>query len=114
MQPPRGLSAAANHQIRCFERSRGLLPGHVAIALHRWAGWGRCRREDRGNYGWRFSPPFADDRALLEVLLATLRRPARRQLLSILKPLDDRFRALTANDPFAPKDAPWWQQRSEL
>jgi hypothetical protein len=111
---PSRLSASAKHQILSFERRHGLDRGHVAVALSRWAGWARCRRADRWRYGWQFSPPFADDRALLESLLTALRRPARRQLRSILAPIDDRYRAVTVHDPRTPADTPWWRRRTEL
>jgi hypothetical protein len=109
-----GVSSATIHQIADFERSRDAATGQVAEALHRWGAWGRCPRADRWRYGWQYSPPFADDRALLESALAALRGPAKRQFRSLLNPLDERFRARTVPDPSAAASAPWWRRRMEL
>ncbi|MEU0561389.1 hypothetical protein [Dactylosporangium sp. NPDC006015] len=111
---PTSLSTSTEHQIRDFERRHGLDSDQVARALLRWTGWARCPRPDRWRYGWQFSPPFADDRALLEALLAELRRPARRQLWPIVATLDARYRAVTVPDPFTPAYLPWWRRRTEL
>ena len=53
-------------------------------------------------------------RTLLERATWALRPRARRELRRELGPLDKRIIARTVNDPFAPRDLPWWKRRIEI
>jgi hypothetical protein len=108
----RGLSASTNRQIARFERSRGLDPGEVALAFHRWQLRSRRPRGAAGD-GVHEYPDTPTDHVhtLLEHAALALRTRARRDLRAAVEPLDDHVLSRTVNDPFAPADLPWWYRR---
>ncbi|MFI1458962.1 hypothetical protein [Streptomyces roseus] len=109
----RGLSPSASRQIAAFERQRGLHPGDVAHAFRAWSqALRRLGPHDElshgcGTTGWR----DMHARTMLEAVLHSMKRRARRELRVAVSPLDARYLAKTLNDPFAPPDLPWWKCR---
>ncbi|GGQ00209.1 hypothetical protein GCM10010187_14960 [Actinomadura coerulea] len=58
--------------------------------------------------------PCHDPREALDTLheiVAVLPPPSRRQVLGIVSPLAELYRARTLHDPSAPEDRPWWRRR---
>lgn len=111
-KPPaiRGLSVSANRQISDFERAHGLHPGMVARAFLHWG-----RRLPRRDLAPNCACDSGDHvRTLLENALRALRPQARREFRRQLAPLDERVLARTVNDPFAPRDLPWWKRRMRI
>ncbi|MCJ1681139.1 hypothetical protein MTF65_28060 [Streptomyces sp. APSN-46.1] len=112
----RGLSPSANREIAQFERRHALPQGEVAHAVHYWS------RPKRRPPSHLFDPYYADrhddwyqgdchPRTLIEHALRTLRKRARRRLLSLVAPHDARVLTGTLNNPFAPVHLPWWERR---
>jgi hypothetical protein len=112
------LSPSANRQIADFERAPGLHPGSVASAFRRWAKAGRCPRQDpaadHGHDDSDLRRGYFHVRTLLERAARALCPRACRELRRQLQSLDDRVIARTVNDPFAPRDLPWWKSRIEI
>lgn len=111
----RGLSASANRQIAVFERGHGLLAGEVAHAFRRWNADVRRPREDADRFYERDDTDLRNGdyhvRSLLEITLRALRPKARRELSAAIGPADERVLDRTLNNPFAPRDLPWWMRR---
>jgi len=58
--------------------------------------------------------PCHDPREALDTLheiAAVLSPTSRRQVLAIVSPLEERYRARTLHDPSTPEDWPWWRRR---
>jgi len=109
----RSLSASANRQIRDFERNNALYPGEIARAFGVWSCMPRRSSEEviyghgNGTTAWR----DMHCRTLLEAAIGSMRTKARRELSSLIEPLDALHIARTANDFLAPADLPWWRCR---
>lgn len=110
----RGLSTSTNRQIAQFERERRLSQGDIALAFLRWKQRAlRPRNAEEWRYGYA-DVPTGHIRTLLETALWNLRPRARRELRAALAPIDARVLRRTVNDPFAPRNLPWWQRRLEI
>lgn len=111
----RGLSASANRQIAVFERGHGLTAGEVAHAFRRWNANVRRPCENHDRFYDRGDTDLRDGdyhvRTLLEITLCALRHKARRELSIAIGPADERVLVRTLNNPFAPRDLPWWVRR---
>ena len=84
-------------------------PGEVALALKFWGE--AVRRPHHVHYrtgGWDFPHELRDR---LEDALRALPRKAGRELLELVRPLDEIYLANTVHDPFAARGDPWWHRR---
>lgn len=89
-----------------------LRPGEIAASLAAWRDAVLPGTLDRLAPAC-MCPECSGDapRRRLDRALAALPRWARPHLYALVLPLDRRFRALTAPDPHAPPDWPWWRRR---
>ncbi|MQY15147.1 hypothetical protein SRB5_53250 [Streptomyces sp. RB5] len=111
----RGLSTSAKRQIAVFEREHGLPAGEVAHAFRRWNANAKRPYEDVDRFYERDDTDLRINdyhvRTLLEITIHALRRRARRELSAAIGPADGRFLDRSLNNPFAPRDLPWWLRR---
>jgi GrpB-like predicted nucleotidyltransferase (UPF0157 family) len=104
----RGLPHASARLVGAVSRWEKF-PGEVAWAVKTWAD--AVRRPHYVHYrtgGWDFPYEFRDR---LQDALRALPRHAARELLDLVRPLDEIYLANTCNDPFAPRGDPWWRRR---
>ena len=104
----RGLPHASARLVGALNRSEQS-PGGVAWALKIWGD--AVRRPHHRHYrsqSWDF--PY-EVRASLEAAIRALPPRAARELLSLVRPLDEIYLANTSNDPYAPRGDPWWERR---
>ncbi|MFF4015212.1 hypothetical protein [Streptomyces sp. NPDC001843] len=107
-----GLCAATHHEIARFETRHQLPTGHVAcafrswaLALHEWPDQGA--NHGYGTTGWR----DMHARTLLQDVATSMRRRSRREFLTVVASLDDRYVSRTLPDPHAASWDPWWKRR---